>query len=229
MRILKLTPFVFACFCVATVFAQGIGLAILCARGALDEERLFQVLAVVHGVDLEAMGDEAAEAKRSVEEEQAAMEEIIEARARKSLDLDLRESALTKGLSDLLSLEARLQSDQERYKQLKDSFDDLLAKMDGQKSDNALQEVQRTLEAIQPKQAKDQILKMLEDEAMNDVVAIMKAMPIDKRKKIAGEFKTGDEPDKLHDILTQIRLGVPEVTLIRDTRRQLEQFNAAEP
>jgi flagellar motility protein MotE (MotC chaperone) len=227
MKILNLIPAVFTYFCVATVLALGVGVTFLWARGSLDEEKLFRVLAVVHDVDLDAAIDEAEELRKAVEDEQPALDDIIEARAIKSLDLDLRESALTKGLVDLLSLEARLQTEQDRYKQLKGSFDDLLAKMEGQKSDSALQEVQRTLEAMQPKQAKDQILKMLEDDAMHDVVTIMKGMPIDKRKKIAGEFKTGDEPDKLHEILTQIRLGVPGVTLIRDTRKQLEQVDAA--
>jgi|TARA_B100000809_G_scaffold224369_1_gene234474 hypothetical protein len=44
------------------------------------------------------------------------------------------------------------------------------------------------MEAIQPKQAKEQLLKMIEDEAMDDVVSIIKGMALDKRKKIIQEF-----------------------------------------
>jgi hypothetical protein len=229
MKILRLTPTLLAYFCLATVLAQAAGLAVLWSKGSLDKQRLVRMLAVAHGLDLQTMREEFAEANPSPEAEQAALEDVIESRTLKSLDLDLREAALSKGLAELLNLETKLQSDQERYRQLKQSFDDLLADLEGKTSDSALLEVRRTLEAMQPKQAKDQILKMLEDNAMDDVVAIMKEMQIDKRKKIAGEFKTGDEPDKLHEILTQIRLGNPEVALIRNTRKQLNAFDTAQP
>jgi hypothetical protein len=90
-------------------------------------------------------------------------------------------------------------------------------------------ELQRTLEAIQPKQAKDQIMKMLEeyptefDQPLQDVVTIMKAMPLDKRRKILGEFKSEPEIEKLAVILREIRLGTPDTELIRGTRSQLQQ------
>ena len=77
--------------------------------------------------------------------------------------------------------------------------------------DTSLMEVQRTLEAIQPRQAKDLILRMLEDEGLDsnddvvaDVVTIVKAMPRDKLKRIFGEFKTGEEREKLHRIMVEI-------------------------
>ena len=79
--------------------------------------------------------------------------------------------------------------------------------------DAALLEVQRTLEAIAPKQAKEQLLRMLAeaktpaDQPMEDVLRILKAMPLDKRKKILAEFKTPEEIEKLADVLREIRLG----------------------
>jgi DNA polymerase III delta subunit len=88
-----------------------------------------------------------------------------------------------------------------------------------------LQEVQRTLETIQPGQAKEQILLILDEDgenSMNDVVAMIRAMPLDKRKKIFGEFKSKVEVDKMHDILQQLREGEPEISLIRDAQQQLQ-------
>jgi hypothetical protein len=90
-------------------------------------------------------------------------------------------------------------------------------------------EVQRTLEAIAPKQAKEQILRMLAqpntaaDRPLEDVVRILKAMPLDKRKKLLAEFKTPEEIEKLAEVLHEIRSGGSDAELIRDTRGQLQQ------
>ena len=85
---------------------------------------------------------------------------------------------------------------------------------------------------MQPKQAKDQLLRMLDEagpeelEKVNrDVVTMLKSMPLDKRKKIVSEFKTDEEAEKLHEILKQIREGVPDLTLIHETREQLASFS----
>ena len=84
----------------------------------------------------------------------------------------------------------------------------------------------------QPKQAKEQIMKMLgdpkspADDPMEDIVRILKAMPLDKRKKILGEFKSPEEIEKLHEILRVVRLGGSDSELLRDTRSQLQQQGA---
>ena len=40
-----------------------------------------------------------------------------------------------------------------------------------------------------------------------------------------GEFKTDDDRKQLNVIMNQIRLGVPDVDVIRQTREQFEAFN----
>ena len=92
-------------------------------------------------------------------------------------------------------------------------------------TESAEAELQRTIEAIDPKQAKAQILIMIDDDAMSAVVTVVKALPLDKRKKLIAQFKTEEEIEKLADILRQIRLGNPEVPLINKTRDDLREFN----
>jgi hypothetical protein len=58
---------------------------------------------------------------------------------------------------------------------------------------------------------------------MRDVVTILKSIPLDKLRKLMTEFKTEDEKEKLAEILRQVRLGKPDVDLIRDTRNQLQE------
>jgi hypothetical protein len=122
-----------------------------------------------------------------------------------------------------------LRTESARLDDWKRSFDQRLTDLQKATTDASLLEVQQTLEAISPKQAKEQIVKMLEepptphDDPMEDVVRILKAMPLDKRKKILAEFKDPQEVEKLHEILREVRLGGSDAELLRDTRSQLQQ------
>jgi hypothetical protein len=79
------------------------------------------------------------------------------------------------------------------------------------------------LESVKPKQAKELIMKMLEAEEIQQVVTMFEAMPIAKRAKIAAEFRTEEEAQKLDEILRRIRQGLPDAAIIEDAQRQIQQ------
>jgi hypothetical protein len=216
----------FVALAIGTVISLAVIGAMLWWKGALTDERLFAMLAALHGIkpspppSLTALDADA---------EQPSFNQILHSRMRASLDLDLRESAIDKSLGDLRTIETALQSESKRLDTWKQSFDERLARLQTAATEVSLLEVQRTLEAIQPKQAKEQIMKMLQepktdyDDPMEDIVRILKAMPLDKRKKILAEFKTPEEVEKLAEILRVVRLGGSDTQLLQDTRRQLQQ------
>lgn len=223
-------------FCCATVVAQVGAIGYLASQGVLTQDRLMKGLAALYGMNLNEVEKKTADANQPPPPEQPAFAEVIKQRALASRDLDLRETAVDKALVDVRALTAQLKTERERYDQLKQQFDARLAQLEQVFTDTSLQEVQRTLEVIQPKQAKDQILRMLDEadadeqeRVTRDVVTILKQMPLDKRKKILGEFKSEEEAEKLHEILKQIREGVPDTTLVRETRAQLAQFSPTSP
>jgi hypothetical protein len=212
---------------IGTTISLAVLLAMLWWKGALADERVRGMLAVLQGI--QAAPPAPATATIDPDAEQPSLAQIMDARLQASLDLDLRESAIDKALGDLRILETQIKAESKRLDQWKQSFDQRVAELQTAASDTSLLELQRTLEAIQPRQAKDQIMKMLSEPAaggdapLGDVVAIMKAMPLDKRRKILGEFKLPEEIERLADILREIRQGRPESDLLRDMRSQLQQ------
>jgi hypothetical protein len=214
-------------FSIGTTVTLIVLLAMLWWKGVLADERVLAMLAALQGI--KAAPPVETRNVVNTDAEQPSLNQIREARLRSSLDLDLRESAIDKSLGDLRTLEKALQSESARLDHWKKSFDERLARLQSAATDTSLLEVQRTLEAIQPKQAKEQILLMLKepatntDDPMQDIVTIFKAMPLDKRKKILAEFKTTEEVTKLAEILQEIRLGEPDAGLLRDARGQLQQ------
>jgi hypothetical protein len=212
---------------VGTLVSLVILLAMLWWKGALADERIYGMLAALQGI--QPTPPAAVTGVLDPDAEQPSVEQLLQARLRTSLDLDLRESAVDKALGDLRSLEVQIQSETKRLDGWKRDFDARLAKLETAATDSALLQLQQTLQTIQPKQAKDQIMKMLEDPAtviddpMQDVVTILKAMPLDKQKKIFTEFKTPEEVRAMAEILKQIRLGTPDSDLLRETRNALGQ------
>lgn len=228
MRFVRMAGLGLLYFCVATVLAQAVVVGMLWWKGAFSDDRAVAMFAALHGIHPESPGASAA-ASRDDAKEQPSLEEISRKRMLAGLDLSLRESALDKSLVDLRMLEAQIVTENERLKQWQEGMDQRIARAENTVLESSLRELQQTLEAISPKQAKEQILKILETtpdgddtRAMNDVVRILKAMPLDKRKKILGEFKSVPESEKLAEILREIRLSPVEMDMLRDSRNQLE-------
>lgn len=209
-----------------TVVALIVLAGMLWWKGALTDQRLYGMLAALQGIK---PVPPPSLTTNDADAEQPSFDQIVQARMRASLDLDLRENAIDKSLGDLRTLETQLRTESKRLDDWKESFDKRLADLQTAATDASLLEVQRTLEVIQPKQAKDQILRMLAepntaaDQPLEDVVNIFKAMPLDKRKKILAEFKSPEEIEKLAEVLREIRLGGSDTELLRDTRLQLQQ------
>jgi len=216
-------------FCVATVVSIGVLGGMLWMKGALSGDRYLNILAAVYGIEQDGRGKSSG-VPADKKPEQPSYEAVLERRALVSLDLDLRESALDKSLQDLRTMESQIKTEQKRLDLWKQSFDNRIAALESGRTDQAIVELQQTIEAMAPKQAKEQILQILntpprsaEDQPLSDVVNLLKNMPLDKRKKILAEFKAPEETEKLSEILREIRLGMPESELLRDTRKQLQQ------
>lgn len=212
-------------FCLATVLAQTVALAALWARGALDRDRLYRVVAALHGVDVVTMHARIAARKSAVEDEQTSLEDRLVDQELHSLDLDLRTQAVRQGWQDMQRLETTVHDQWLALQTTKAAFDTQLQDLAEEQQTTARRELQRTIEAMRPNQAKDQLLKMLEDHAMDDVVAIVTAMPLDKRKKLVAEFKAGTDAEQLYEILKNIRAGEPVASQVQDMRDTLQQLS----
>lgn len=228
MAIVRIIGALFSYFCIATVIAQSLGLVVLLGTRQFTKDEVYEILAIVYKIDTDELKDgENGDEPPREDQEEPDWQTIIDARAQRHLALDFRIQALDTGIENMRAMQVNLVEERRRYDQLKDAFDQRLEALANGVRDDAIIEVQRTLESVDPRQAKEQILIMLErdKQSMTDVVKIIKAMPTDKRKRIMGEFRTPEEEQKLADILNEIRLGVPDAEVIREARNHLQKFN----
>ncbi len=209
----------FVAFCVGTVLAQGIILAMAAARGNLNQVTFLKAVALINGVDI--TGDRLQKMLEDSKQTPNPTYEDVEAeRASQSKSLDMRERSILqykRQVEELLSEHKQVIADFDRRK---NEFYRYLETAEKDLANESLKEVARTLESLSPDLAKNQIKKFLEAGQMSDVVAIVKGMPLDKRKKVLGEFTTEEEITQLNEILVVLRQGDPKASLIENAREQ---------
>jgi flagellar motility protein MotE (MotC chaperone) len=206
-------------------------------KGYLDKDKLNKMVAVAQGLDAVSASN-AADAKKTASSaeivkqpdtpEQPSLEEIEAQRAVQARHLELREQSLDNHVQQLHALQSQLDDDKQTYLRQKTAFEKQLAQLHDGAVATGRDNIRQIWENIKPKQAKDQIVQMIDTQKQDDVVAILNAMPITKRAKIIGEFKTDDDNKKLEQILDLIRQGMPDEKIINNTQQQLNQV-AAKP
>lgn len=207
----------FAAFCVATVIAQLLILGMVALRGNLHGETITKAIALFNGIDISgAQLQKALSNARNVPV--PTYDDVLAQRAQQNLNLEMRERSVRASIEQLAGMQTKLQQDQETFDRRKESFYSLLDEMSKKGKQENLGEVQRTLEALAPEQAKALLVDMLEDQQMQDVVGIIKGMALDKRKKILGEFTSEKEITYVADILDQLRQGEPIASVIDKAR-----------
>ena len=216
---MRLLVKLFVAFCVGTVLAQGIILAMAAARGNLNKVTVLKAVALLNGVDI--TGDQLHKMLDQSQKTPVPTYEEVEAeRASQSKSMDMRERSIMqykRQVEEMMTEHKVVIGDFDRRK---DDFYRYLETAQKNLADESLKEVQRTLESLTPDLAKEQLKQFLKDDKMDDVVAIVKGMPLDKRKKILGEFTADDEIVQLNEILSTLRQGDPEAKLIEKARAE---------
>jgi hypothetical protein len=224
-RLLKNATGLLLYFCAATLLAQLIIVGYLWATWQLNREKVIQMLAIAQGIDLFAAREEAQSDEEEIPPEEPSYQDWIERRATMFRDVELREEALENALARLKSDQHQLAQDRNALEQLQASFQaELLTLREGAEVEGR-QTVARILESIKPKQAKDQILDMLDNDEIDEVVILLKDMADSKRAKIIAEFETPEENEKISEVLRLIRQGEPQSSMVSQTLGQPQDQN----
>jgi hypothetical protein len=206
-----------------TVIAEAIMLAFVWSKWRMDDERLQQMAAIAQGYDLVEMRARAEGERETVSTEQLSPEQVVEARAKKDRDLELREQALAQGVEQLRFERRKHAEELAQFKQTRTAFEAQLAKLKGGEQQSGMEQNIAMIENMKPKQAKEQLLQMYDKKEIDAVVRMMAGMTPSKRKKISAEFRTPEENEKLGEILRRIREGYPLAMAADETEKQLEK------
>ena len=123
--------------------------------------------------------------------------------------MELREQSVENSLGQIRFEQRKLSTEREDYKRFKDTFEKVLNEQKEKAQSAGRENIRLIWENIKPKQAKEQVLQMIENGEESEVVPILSSITIAKQAKIISEFKTEEEVKKLDKILEMIRQGRP--------------------
>ncbi|MGA2619062.1 MAG: hypothetical protein ABSF26_15750 [Thermoguttaceae bacterium] len=220
-KVLAMLAQVLAALCVATVIAALILTTYYARAWQLNREKLLEMLAVARGAERPAAaGPHGGPAETAPE--QLAYGQVLEARALKARDIDLREQALRGGVQQLQAEQRKLAEEKNRIQQARQGFQQELSTLQKGAAAAGLEDARRTLETIDPKQAKDLLAQMLEKSEIDEVVMLLEGMTESRRAKIIAEFSTPDEMQQVGEVLRRIRRGLPLASMAGTTQEQLD-------
>jgi hypothetical protein len=227
-KILRFLVLFIAYFCVASVIAASVGLAYLWQSGSLTDEKVFQMVALVHDVDVEQLEKELREAERAVPPEEVSLEEIDRHRSLQLRNHELKNAEIERNLQEFEHRLNQIQELTRRFDSQARSFQDLLAEEENSAIEQGNAEVVSQWEQLTPTQVKDLIMTMIEREEITDVVRLLKRIDEIKKRKILTQFSTEVEEEKeaLYDIQALLRDGFPKKDVINAAR---QQGNLSEP
>lgn len=220
-------------FCTGTLIAEFLLLSMFIFNGGWGRLDPYVLAAIFYGIDQATLAEYQDEINPDKSFSVVGLDELSRKNMAQILNLDMRERSLQTAIDDLRFYEATLGTERQRYDYLRTDFEDQLARLEGVANNANLIRLRDAIANLDPTQAKDQIMTFLQNaddsgdqEIANDVVVMIKTMPIDKRKKIFSEFQTELEKRRLGYIVHEIRVGNPEVPLIRKVREKLRQFDS---
>jgi len=200
-------------FCIGTVLTQIILMGYFAWQGTLGIDTVTKVVALLNGIDIS--GDRLARIVNKADaSEQPDFGEILEARAMSSLDMDLKLRSQRAFDDELTKQATDLRDSQVRFDKRREAFDRKLDEVKQGAQEEGMKEVIRTLQSLEADQAKDQLMKIYDDDRIDDVVNIIQGIPLEKRKEILAEFASPEDSEKLHTILKRIGDGLPTTQLI---------------
>jgi hypothetical protein len=214
---------------IGTVLLEITALAWGWQQGWITAEKIQKALRIAYGLEPEELTEILRD--DSLAPRDMTYQEVRYYRSKITLDQDLRESSLGATADDFKHIDDLYSERRSRFERIRTKYEETMVRLQGAATDKSLDEVRSTIRSLKPEQAADQIVRMLElsrttedPKFRNDMIIILKTLPEGTQRKILAEFKTEERAPYLYDMLTQIRLGMPEVEAIRDTWDQLQRF-----
>ncbi|MBN2293175.1 MAG: hypothetical protein JXM70_12160 [Pirellulales bacterium] len=216
------------CFVVGTLIAQSMIFAYVWKSWDMSGDKITQMMAIARGREMVAVARDELRRQEEIAPEQPSFEEIIEVRAGKNRNMELREQALSQDVTELRAQQNKQNREFASFKETRGAFEKKLTELKEFQESNGLQENIVILQNMKPEQAKDQLIKIYDSGQIDQAVMLVAGMEAMKLKKITGVFTTEEDQKILADILRRIRLGTPVALLAEQTLEELENKKKSE-
>jgi hypothetical protein len=216
-----------AYLCVGTVVSAVLGYGYLRHNGTLDDEKLFRIMALLHGLNLEEIQQEGQATVEETPPEELSFAQREKAVQAATLHFDAKQKQLEASLSDFNYQLKQVNEEKERYQQFKRVVEEYLDQQSDKLKNSDLANVRNMLEsAIPKKQAKPILIKYIEDGQIETVILLLGSMKERARRDILRTFDTPEDIQMLYQIQEHMLNDNPARALIDEQLDSLKKLKA---
>ncbi len=210
----------------ATVITLALGIGYLWHTERIDDDKLFRVVALVQGVDLEQIAADQAGAKGEVPPEEPSVDDVAGQQQVLDRNYEVKLLSLQRGRQEFDFRLQELRTQTQRFDRLARDWEAKLKQQDELTTQENLSKVISDLEQVKPATAKDLLMRWIDEKRMSDVILLLGRMSETKKSKILKAFSTPDELDKLHEIH---RLMIDDNQGKQDLEQAQEELESLKP
>ena len=216
-------------FCTATVITLVAGLGYLRSSEVLDDEHVFRIVSILHGIDLENIAESHDPSEDEVPPEESSYDQQIEYRQVESLHLQSKQDDLEQQLGVFKDQFKQLNVKTARYRNFKDEVEKYLENQKQRAIESGLVSVRNHLQNLHPmKQAKPLLVQWIKENSTVDVILLLNSLPDRSRREIILTFNQPEDIEMLKIIYEQMLAGHPEKTYIDGKLKDLQQLKGQE-
>ncbi len=193
-----------AYLCVATVITLALILGYLWHTDQLNNEKLFRLMAVMQDVDLQQITAEEKKSPNEVPPEEPSLNEVMHHQQIQDRNFEVKQLALQRGKQMYDASYQQLVEQTARYDRLAQDWQSKLKQEQELTTQQNIAKVVSQLEQVTPEVGKDQLMRWIAEDKMDDAILLMSKMSESKLAKILKTFETPEELAKLHEIHERI-------------------------
>jgi len=214
---------------VATVITALFGYGYLRGNGKLDDEKMFRIVALLQGVDLEEIARQHQPNTDNIPAEETSYAERQAYRDILMRQFEAKQEDLQRNL-DGFNYQLRQVNDATvRYEAVRKDVKNFLEEQNKRIMQAGPDSVRAQLEKLDPKkQAKPLLLDMVLEGHMDDVILLLGGMKSRNREAILKTFTSEEELNTLHEIHSRMMSGEPVKPKIDQAIETLNQLNEQE-
>ena len=213
-----------AYFCVGTVITLAAAYGYLRQSGKLDDERMFRIVSLLHGINLEEIAAAHANDQSDVPPEELSFDQQQEHLQVATLHLQAKKDDLENKLSEFDTQFKQLNTQTERYNLLRQEVETFLEQRKTEVLESGIVSVRTQLQNLIPKkQAKPLLLEMIKDDRTDEVILLLNGMSARSRREILRTFDAVEDIEMLYRIQQKMLEGDPEKSFIDGKLAELQQ------
>jgi DNA repair ATPase RecN len=219
-----------AYLCVGTVVSALLGYGYLRSSGKLNDDTMFRITALLHGVDLDALAREGQKTVEGTPPEEPSYAEQQRQLQAATLQFDAKQKQLDEALNDFNYQLKRVSEATDRYAQLRVVVENYLKGESEALANKGLAEVRAQLESLDPKkQAKPILVEYIKAGRIDEVIQLLGGMKARNRENILKTFNiVPDDILMLFDLQKHMLDDNPAKAIVEEQLKALNQLKSQE-